>query len=79
MTDFVTEHFYYSSADDERYYFMGNVSELFIPPPVKPLLSGKYRVIDGQLCYIEPILPEDAMCSNLNVMSNKKGDCNERN
>jgi hypothetical protein len=59
MMDFITEHFYYSSADDERCYFMGNVSESFIPPPVKPLFSGKYRVIDGQLCYIEPILPED--------------------
>ena len=47
MMDFVTEHFYYSSADDERCYFMGNVSESFIPPPAKPLLSGKYRVIDG--------------------------------
>jgi hypothetical protein len=61
MSEYVTEFFTATTADDERNYFHGDVQPDVGESPFEkaPLPPGTYRVIDGRLCRILAGLPTE--------------------
>ena len=54
MTDYVTEFFASTTAEDQRAFFSGEVQEQapILVSRGAPPAKGTYRVIDGNLCKI---------------------------
>jgi hypothetical protein len=61
MTEFVTEFFTATTAEDQRNYFYGNEQSDVRDFPAEGVLlaPGTYRVVDGILCRILSGLPKD--------------------
>ena len=72
MSEFVSEQFAVSTAEDERNYFTGQPEAMVRPNPSAILPPGTYRVIEGSLYRVISGLPPNLSLSRAeDVESNR--------
>lgn len=73
MSEFVSEQFAVSTAEDERNYFTGQPEAMFRPNPSAILPPGTYRIIEGSLYRIISGLPPNL---SLSRTGDAESNCN---